>query len=180
LQKAGVDEPEILKSNGDYLFYYVNEDYGQESYISIIKTPKNVYLNDAEIVKKIAIPDSLSNIQLFLQESSLVILATRYTSMESVLGNARMIAIIYDISDMDKLVLKKLVEVQGYYQDARIVDKELYLVSNISLNRYDIAYTDQPITFDTLLPTTTEITLKSGLTTAGTGKLLDYYKNLKN
>ncbi|MDR2415755.1 MAG: hypothetical protein LBD75_04020, partial [Candidatus Peribacteria bacterium] len=35
MQKANVDEPEILKSNGDYLFYYASDDYGKDSAISI-------------------------------------------------------------------------------------------------------------------------------------------------
>ena len=39
IQKVWVDEPEILKSNGNYLFYYAEPSYN-EKYISIIKTPR--------------------------------------------------------------------------------------------------------------------------------------------
>jgi uncharacterized secreted protein with C-terminal beta-propeller domain len=179
IQKIGVDEPEILKSNGDYLFYYVNEDYGKDSYISIIKTPKKADLSDGEVVKKIAIPSALSNIQLFLQGDSLVILGNRRSQMESLLGGARTISIIYDVSDVEHLVLKKLVEVQGYYQDARIVNEELYIISNVSLDWYTIAYANKPVAFNTLLPTTTEISLKASAKVEA-GKLLDAYKKEKN
>jgi len=92
LQKSGVDEPEILKSNGEYLFYYTQNDNvyrsyydGQSSYISIIKTPKKADLSDAEIMKKIKIPATLHNIQLFLQDKYLLILGTRYSPTDSVL-----------------------------------------------------------------------------------------------
>jgi hypothetical protein len=74
-----VDEPELLKSNGQYLFYYSEVNYN-ERYISIIKTPTQRDLSDAEIVAKINIPSSLYNIQLFLNGNKLVILGTRYAS----------------------------------------------------------------------------------------------------
>ena len=81
-----MDEPETLKSNGEYLFYYVEHDTiyrsyteGKSSYVAIIKTPKQSDLQDAEIVRKIAIPSSLSNVQLFLQGNKLIILASRYS-----------------------------------------------------------------------------------------------------
>ena len=73
IQKVWVDEPELLKSNGKYLFYYSEANY-EDKYISIIKTPTKKDLSDAEIVAKINIPDSLYNIQLFLNWDKLVIL----------------------------------------------------------------------------------------------------------
>jgi hypothetical protein len=174
-----VDEPEILKSNGEYLFYYANTNYGNDSYISILKAPKKADLSDAEVLKKITIPATLSNIQLFLQNNYLIILGTRYSQTESVLGNARSIAIVYDITDMEHLLLKKLIEVQGSYQDARIVDGELYLISNISLNRYDIAYAEKPFVFNDILPTSIELVLKANPTSALTGNILNSYNKIK-
>jgi hypothetical protein len=54
-------------------------DY-DDQYISIIKTPTKKDLSDAEVVAKINIPESLNNIQLFLNGDKLVILGTRYAS----------------------------------------------------------------------------------------------------
>jgi len=79
IQKLWVDEPELLKSNGKYLFYYSEVSY-KDRYISIIKTPTKKDLSDAEIVAKINIPDSLNDIQLFLNGDKLVILGSRYAS----------------------------------------------------------------------------------------------------
>jgi uncharacterized secreted protein with C-terminal beta-propeller domain len=74
LQKIGVDEPEILKTNGEYIFYHVDSGYRQDSYIAILQTPKKSDLSDAQLVKKIRIPSTLQNIQLFLQDDYLIIL----------------------------------------------------------------------------------------------------------
>jgi hypothetical protein len=62
-----------LKSNGKYLFYYSEASYN-DKYISIIKTPTQKDLSDAEVAAKIEIPSSLSDIQLFLNGDKLVIL----------------------------------------------------------------------------------------------------------
>ena len=148
IQKVWVDEPEILKSNGNYLFYYTQESYNNK-YISIIKTPRKNDLSDSEIVSKIKIPDSLYNIQLFLYGNKLVILWHRYASnYDTVLWSNRTIVIIYDISDLDNLKLEKLSEVYWSFEDARMIWDQLYLISSINLSWYDIARRDEPILFN--------------------------------
>ena len=160
IQKVWVDEPELLKSNWKYLFYYSEENYNNR-YISVIKTPTKNDLSDVEIVAKINIPDSLSNIQLFLNWDKLVILGTRYASKsDSILGSNRTLAIIYDISDLKNLKLEKLTEVYGSFEDARMINDQLYLISSIYLSWYNIAWRDEPILFNDMKPKLTNITLK--------------------
>lgn len=162
IQKIWVDEAEILKSNGKYLFYYAEPSYN-DKYISIIKTPRKSDLSDAEVVAKINIPSSINNTQLFLNWDKLVILGTRYTSKyDSILGSNRTLIIVYDISDLDNLVLEKLTEVYGYFGDARMIGDQLYLISSINLSWYDIAWRDEPVVFDDMQPKITDITLKKG------------------
>ena len=160
IQKVWVDEPDLLKSNGKYLFYYSEIGYN-DKYISIIKTPTKKDLSDAEILAKINIPDSLRNIQLFLNGDKLVILGTRYASKSnSILGSSRTIVIVYDISDLENLSLEKLTEVYGSFEDARMINDQLYLISSINLSWYDIAWRDEPILFNDMKPRLTDITLK--------------------
>ena len=160
IQKIWVDEPELLKSNGKYLFYYSEPNYN-EKYISIIKTPTKKDLSDAEIVAKINIPDSIRNVQLFLNWNKLVILGTRYASKsDSILWSNRTLAIIYDISDLENLTLEKLTEVYGNFEDARMIWDQLYLISSISLSWYNIAWRDEPVVFKNMQPKLTDITLK--------------------
>ena len=160
IQKIWVDEPELLKSNGKYLFYYSSVNYN-EGYISIIKTPTKKDLSDAEIIAKINIPSSLYNIQLFLNGNKLVILGTRYASKsDSILWSNRTLVIVYDISDLENLKLEKLTEVYGDFEDARMINDQLYLISSISLSWYSIARRDDPIVFNDMKPKLTDITLK--------------------
>ncbi|MDD3868610.1 MAG: beta-propeller domain-containing protein, partial [Candidatus Absconditabacteria bacterium] len=159
LQKVGVDEPEIFKSNGKYLFYYVQDSTNQK-YVSVIKAPTTSDLQDAEIVKKILIPTSLSNVQLFLQGDILVILASRYSNIQSdVLGSQHTVAIIYDISDLNDLKLQKMVDVVGSFSDARVIGDDLYLISQINLNWYSFAYDLPVIRFSDVIPQTTQLIL---------------------
>lgn len=176
LQKVGIDEPETLKSNGKYLFYYVEHDTvyksffeGKSSYVAIVKTPTQVDLQDAEIVKKIAIPSSLNNVQLFLQGDKLIILASRYTnySTASILGNAHSVVIVYDISDMDNLRLEKMMDVNGSFLDARVIGDQLYLISQMYLDWYRFAYDEPIVPFNDLLPVTTQLSLKDATVTSG-------------
>ena len=160
IQKVWVDEPELLKSNGKYLFYYSEVDYNNK-YISIIKTPIKKDLTDAEVITKINIPDTLYNIQLFLNGDKLIILWTRYASKsDSILWSDRTLIIVYDISNLENLSLEKLTEVYGSFKDARMINDQLYLISSISLSWYNIAWREDPIVFKDIQPKLTDITLK--------------------
>jgi hypothetical protein len=156
----------------------VNDPYNSTNThsISIIKIPTSQDLKDAEVVKKIVLPQTLSDIQLFLQDEYLIILATRYASTDSFLDQARTVVIVYNIRDIQHLVLEKLAEVYGFFQDARIVDKQLYLVSNVSLRWYDIAYGDKPILFRDVQPMNTEISLKPAAVSSGAKTVASYEK----
>ena len=178
LQKAGVDEPEILKSNGEYLFYYVDNPYTslKNHHISIIKTPQQNDLKDAQVVKKIALPASLNNIQLFLQGDKLIILAARYSyDTSSLLGGANTVAIVYDIKDIQNLVLEKMVNVNGTFVDARMIGSQLYLISSIYLDWYRIAYDVPEISVRDMLSSATPakneiIPISTSITLIGEGK----------
>ena len=160
IQKIWVDEPEILKSNWKYLFYYSEIEY-DDKYVSIIKTPTKKDLSDAELISKIKIPDNLDNIQLFLNEDKLIILGSRYTSKsDSILWSDRTLVIIYNIKDLNNLKLEKLTEIYGDFKDARMINDQLYLISSINLNWYDIAWNEDPISFKDIQPKLTDIVFK--------------------
>jgi hypothetical protein len=73
-----------------------------------------------------------------------------------------------------------MVEVQGIYNDARILNGEIYLISNISLNRRNIAYTDEPVVFNDLLPNITNISLTSSTVSLEEGKMRRTYEKRTN
>ena len=159
LQKVGVDEPEILKSNGTHLFYYVSE----ENHIAIIKAPTTTNLQDAQIVKKIMIPKSLYNVQLFLQNDTLIIMASRWSNSDSLLGGDHTVVIVYDVQDVQNLVLEKLFDVNGSFVDARMVDNQLFLISSMYLDWYRIAYDFPSFSMEEVMPITTKLAIKSAI-----------------
>jgi hypothetical protein len=67
---------------------------------------------------------------------------------------------VYDISDLENLKLEKLTEVYGSFEDARMINNQLYLISSINLNWYDIAWRDEPILYKDMQPKLTDIILK--------------------
>lgn len=139
VQVAGVDEPEILKSDWDYLYYF-NQRLQK---IFIINSPLNrtthtVNLSTAQIVSLINIPWSFSNVQLFVREGQLIILAQRRRDIPQpwLLDNSsKTDVIIYDTTDISIPKLIKFADLDGTYQDARLVDDQLYVVSQLGINR---------------------------------------------
>ena len=182
IQKMWVDEPEILKSNWKYLFYYSEVNYN-DKYISIIKTPTEKDLLDAELLSKIKIPDSLYGIQLFLNWDKLIILGSRYDGKsDSVLWSNRTLVIVYDISDFENLKMEKITEVYWRFEDVRMIDDQLYLISSISLDWYEIAWRDRPIKFKDMQPKLIDVTLKkkSGFLQKLFGSRFMYDKKIVN
>lgn len=141
IQVKGVDEPEIIKTDGKHIYYY----NAKLAKIYIIQSPLDISsakidLSTANVLKEIKIPSNLSNIQLFIFKNRLVILANRYSEQnyyETILDKSnRTNVAIYDTSDINNLKLVKLYDTYWYYQDARMIDNQLYLVSQLDLRLY--------------------------------------------
>jgi len=75
IQKAWVDEPEIIKTDWKYFYYYNSKT----DKISIVQSPLDLDSakldpNKVKIVKEIAIPQWLSNVELFIQNERLTLI----------------------------------------------------------------------------------------------------------
>ena len=138
-----MDEPELLKTDGTYFFYY-NE---KTQKISIVASPldsKTSTLDGTRIqlVNEIAVPKELNDIELFVTKGRLVLMGqlsdyadTAYTSFLSY--QSRTVVAIYDISDIKNLKLLKFENLPGSYQDARLIDDQLYVISELRFNRWN-------------------------------------------
>lgn len=140
-QTDGVEEGDITKTNGDYIFYTVNNE---------------VFIIDSNPLK----PDVKSSIKvssdrgyiqdIYIQENHLVILGTSYTSYaypEPMLidskrsfapyyNTSNTFALVYDISDVVKPVKTVDMDYEGNYVSSRLIDDKLYMVSNKNLDYY--------------------------------------------
>lgn len=149
VQITGVDEPELLKTDGTH-FYYYNQRLQK---VLIMRGPldratSTLTLANTQVVATIAVPSIFSNIQLFIHEKQLVILWQRWQDQwysakiaAPAWGfwwldtSSRTDVIVYDITDATNPKLIKFADLDGRYQDARLVGDTLYVVSQLGINR---------------------------------------------
>ena len=140
IQKAWVDEPEIIKTDWKYFYYYNSKT----DKISIVQSPLDLDSakldpNKVKIVKEIAIPQWLSNVELFIQNERLTLIWSYWSSSwnrEDLFNGSRTILAIYDVSDIDNLKLVKFENLPWTYQHSRLIDNQLYVITQQSLNWY--------------------------------------------
>jgi len=130
IQKQSVDEWDILKQTKDYIFYFSKT----KSKIYTIKSPINweeIDLNNIEAIHTINIPSNLTiKPELFVNEERLVYLASKKSY-----NNNNTIVWIYDISNLEnrEVKLHKIFETKWDYFKSRLIDNNLYLISDYSL-----------------------------------------------
>jgi inhibitor of cysteine peptidase len=136
IQVAGVDEPDIVKTDGTYLYVVANQT------VYIIKAYPPA---EATILSRVTITNvTISNI--FIRGDRLVIFGDSGGSYAyPLLGGDAKVAVdslniwwggvsqtvidIYDIGDRSNPVLTKDVRIDGGYFDARLIDEYVYVVA---------------------------------------------------
>jgi len=152
IQVAGVDEPDIVKTDGTYLYVIA----GQTVYII-----KAYPVGEATILSRITIVNvTISTI--FIRGDRLVIFGDSYTSysypiLEGTMkrqsvpdywwgGTSTTITSIYDVTDRTNPILTKEVKIDGGYFDARLIDEYVYLVATEDTNTIYRALDEQNYT----------------------------------
>lgn len=140
IQIEGVDEPDILKSDGEYLYYYNM----RSKKIFILASPLNrttatISMDDLRIVSTINIPETFRGTQLFIKDDTLVIIGQRRrdnANYDTVIDTSQKTDVImYDVSDIEKPALNRFSDLDGTYHDARLIGDKLYVVSQVQINR---------------------------------------------
>ena len=127
LQKANVDEPEVLKLTKDYLAYYNK----LTKKVYIIKSP--VIWNHIDIPKinvsdVIKVPHVIfsDSVKLFFIDNQLIVIWTRYSnSLKQTITDL----VFYKIVNW-KAKFLRLYDVKGKFKDARIVNNKIYLITS--------------------------------------------------
>lgn len=148
VQVQGVDEADIVKTNGDYIFYYKRYEYE----ISVID------VKNKEVVKTIKYEDICPK-DMYLSGDKLIVVAIYRQKEESKLReksyNYKAItkAIEYDISDINNIKNIREVEVEGSIVTSRMIGDYVYIVTNKSIysNMLDDEDLLKPIYKDTVL-----------------------------
>lgn len=146
-QVENVDEADIVKTNGKYIFYVVSKKL-------II-----VDIQNKEKMEKITEIDykneDFSPSEIYINGNNLVILGnknsySRGTTVKETTNSVykkgvykqKAVAIVYDISDIKNPKESRSVEIEGNYVSSRMIGDNIYFVSNKSIYSNDIIKTD--------------------------------------
>lgn len=123
IQVEGVDEPDIVKTDGKYL-YVISKDN-----VYIIKAYPATEAKKISYIKFDNTPDNL-----FINGDYLIVFTTTYGKGDFNYYNyySHATMYLYDISDKASPILVKTVEINGSYLDARMIDSYIYMISSES------------------------------------------------
>jgi inhibitor of cysteine peptidase len=159
IQVAGVDEADTVKTDGQYI-YTISSSQGSGYYYYGYSTQatNSVYIlsadpQDAKVLSKIALDDSLTPSGLFLSSDSskLVVLSSKYQPYPAVSSRNAMIMpyysdvstsiYVYDIANKAAPVLARNFTVSGSYFNSRMIGNYLYAVTSQNAYVYNNAVT---------------------------------------
>lgn len=122
-QVAGVMESDIVQNDGRYI-------YKIDSYDRNVKIVEAYPVDQIKVLTTINFNDGFSPRELNLYKDTLSIIGDDLYKGSD--GNSRQITkvIIYNIKDRSNPNLVKNVEMSGYYTTSRLIDKQLYIVTN--------------------------------------------------
>ena len=135
-QVESVDEADIVKTDGKYIYYSQNN---------------RVYIVDTDLKLKATIKEeNFSPRQIFVNGKKLVVFGTKYNSQEIVVRNTiedteeketmeedvstfyrpKTYIRVFDLSNIENPKLSREIKIDGNYQDARMIEDNVYLVTN--------------------------------------------------
>ena len=142
LQVEGVDEADIIKNDGEYL-YQVNR---REIIVARIYPAESM-----QVLSRISFEDEFVPQELYLDENYLVVIGTSYAKRpyrpyyeeEAIYDNYLPYypsdmtkALVFDLKDKSDLQKIREVELDGYYLSSRKIGSSLYLISNRYIGPY--------------------------------------------
>jgi inhibitor of cysteine peptidase len=147
VQVEGVDEADIVKTDGEYIYYVgANKitivDSKDASKLNIISEIK--YDNNFEFYPN----------EIYIKENKLIVIGQTYETNEEQSNenntnccipssNYYTASLIYNLEDKSKPVLERKVELEGTYLSSRMIDNNVYIISN--KNMYSYIFTKEKI-----------------------------------
>ena len=134
-QVQGVDEADIVKTDGTYIYYLTNEK------LTIINTENASQMKEMSTIK---FDETFTPEELFLNNDKIIVIGTRYeydkterkigidedylypNYMDKTYTSAK----LYNVKDKTNPTLERTVEVEGDYLTARMIGSNVYIASN--------------------------------------------------
>jgi uncharacterized secreted protein with C-terminal beta-propeller domain len=141
LQESDVDESDILKHNGEYIFFYdrakniihittfLNLATNQKSAITPITLPANTFVQALYIQGEKLIMISNEQRYYFFDQRKEIAADKTSIPMPVKEEQERFTLTIYDISNIDDITPLSTTLIDGTYQDSRIIQDKFYLIS---------------------------------------------------
>ncbi|MEK6264652.1 MAG: beta-propeller domain-containing protein, partial [Clostridium sp.] len=137
LQVEGVDEEDLVKTDGEYIF-----KVNSQKIINVIKTDAD---SSMEAVNNITFEDNYNVNGIFLRENVLVVVGNSYQNLgiqnsdqnrDSIMmpssGVTKVIS--YDVSNKKNIKKTRDIEIDGFYNSSRMIGSRVYIISNKNLN----------------------------------------------
>ena len=157
VQVQGVDEADIVKTDGKYIYYLVKN---KEKVVIADVTDENNLKEVSNIeFKSFGYNSNFYPMQMYVDDNTLVLIGTQRVNKESntlfdyLTKNTTSTsysssyttvtkAICYDISDKKNIKESKTVEIDGNYNSSRKIGDNIYLISQKYINSYSILRDD--------------------------------------
>ena len=145
-QVENVDEADIVKVDNNYI-YYVSED---KVVIMNADKPENL----EKVAEINYVEEDFQPREIYVKNNKLVVIGNIYKNYSSTCKTDsvarydiievenKSTIIIYDISNKNDPKEVRRVEVDGYYLSSRMIDNNLYFVSNKNINSYNLLRND--------------------------------------
>lgn len=138
LQVQGVDEEDLVKTNGDYIF-----KVNAQKIINVVKVKAD---SNMEAINNITFEDNYSINGIFLRENILIVVGNSYKNVDynqngamyedSIMRpfNGVTKVISFDVSDIKNIVKVRNIEIDGFYNSSRMIGSRVYIIANKYLN----------------------------------------------
>ncbi len=136
VQVSGVDEADIVKSDGEYIYYLYN------NYIYISK----INSGSIEVTSKIEVNsnEEFSSLEMYINNNKLIVISQNYSYsmcgletnkvVDSLYSNGNTCISIYSIENKESPKLLSTLCQDGDYSSSRIVNNKLYTITNYYVN----------------------------------------------
>ncbi|MDR2903581.1 MAG: beta-propeller domain-containing protein [Clostridiales bacterium] len=135
VQVAGVDEADIIKNDGKYIYYMRSKEStaAQKNTLSVVNA---VPAEEMSVAYTVEFSDeSFYPIEIYVDGDDMIVIGR--ASEEENDGEYPVYrdvtrAIIYDITDRQNVTETRRIEVEGYYMSSRKIDAAVYMITSVS------------------------------------------------
>ncbi|MBR3152296.1 MAG: beta-propeller domain-containing protein [Clostridia bacterium] len=135
-QVEGVEEADIIKTDGRYI-YYICTSGGNR--IIIIDAQNLEILDEIDDLGKRH--ETVSPEELYIVDDKMIVIADKWKDVDYdydyYLDTDSTCALIFDISDKEDVELERTVEIDGSYVSSRMVDDDLYFITEKDVYFYE-------------------------------------------